>query len=205
MSAGLAARRERAELRAQEGERAREVELLRIGLAEVERVAPVEHEDHGLDRELSRLAAADELRSASETARLALAGGFEAPSDDGGAVAALAFAARSLEAAGANDPELAGLSARAHEVCVIASELAAELSSYAAAVDDDPLRLAAAQERRAELNRLCRPHGTDVDGVLAMGRGSRAPARTRSTAAVNAALLWQLRSQRLRSRCSPWR
>ena len=162
----LAARRELAELRAQEGERAREVELLRIGLAEVERVAPVEHEDHGLDRELSRLAAADELRSASETARLALAGGFEPPSDDGGAVAALAFAARSLEAAGANDPELAGLSARAHEVCVIASELAAELSSYAAAVDDDPLRLAAAQERRAELNRLCRPHGTDVDGVL---------------------------------------
>ncbi len=59
---------------------------------------------------------------------------------------------------------------------MIASELAAELSSYAAAVDDDPWRLAAAQERRAELNRLCRPHGTDVDGVLAMGRGSRAPA-----------------------------
>jgi DNA repair protein RecN (Recombination protein N) len=162
----LTSRREQAELRAQEGDRGREVELLRLGLAEVERVAPVEHEDHSLDRELSRLAAADELRSASETARLALAGGFEAPSDDGGAVAALAFAARSLGAAGASDPELAGLSVRAHEVCVMASELAAELSSYAAGVDDDPLRLAAAQERRSELNRLCRPHATDVDGVL---------------------------------------
>jgi DNA repair protein RecN (Recombination protein N) len=161
-----AARREQAELRAREGDRAREVELLRLGLAEVERVAPVEQEDQSLDRELGRLAAADELRSASETARLALAGGFEAPTDDGGAVAALAFAARSLEAAGASDSELAGLAVRAHEVCVIASELAAELSSYAAGVDDDPLRLAAAQERRAELNRLCRPHGTDVDGVL---------------------------------------
>jgi DNA repair protein RecN (Recombination protein N) len=161
-----AARRERAELRAQEGDRAREVELLRLGLAEVDRIAPLEQEDQSLDRELSRLAAADELRSASETARLALAGGFEAPSDDGGAVAALAFAARSLDAAGSSDPELAGLSIRAHEVCVMASELAAELSSYAAGVDDDPLRLAAAQERRAELNRLCRPHSTDVDGVL---------------------------------------
>ncbi len=163
----MAARREQAELRAQEGDRAREVELLRIGLAEVERVEPVEHEDHSLDRELSRLAAADELRAASETARLALAGGFEAPTDDGGAVAALAFAARSLDAAGASDQELGALSVRAHEVCVMASELAGELSSYAASVDDDPLRLAAAQERRAELNRLCRPHGTDVDGVLA--------------------------------------
>ena len=56
--------------------------------------------------------------------------------------------------------------ARAHEVCVMAGDLAGELASYAAGVDDDPMRLAAAQERRAELNRLCRPHGTDVDGVL---------------------------------------
>ncbi len=160
------ARREQVELRAQEADRAREVELLRLGLAEVERVAPLEQEDQSLERELSRLAAADELRSASETARLALAGGFEAPTDDGGAVAALAFAARALDAASSSDPELAGLSSRAHEVCVMAGELAAELSSYAAGVDDDPLRLAAAQQRRAELTRLCRPHGTDVDGVL---------------------------------------
>ncbi len=162
----LQARREQAELLEQEGERAREIELLRLGLAEVERVAPVDHEDQALDRELSRLAAADELRAASESARLALAGGFDAPTDDGGAVAALAFAARALDGASSSDPELAGLSARAHEVCVMAGELAGELASYAAAVDDDPLRLAAAQERRAELSRLCRPHGTDVDGVL---------------------------------------
>ncbi len=160
------ARRELAELRAQEGERAREVELLQIGLAEVERVAPAPHEDQALDRELSRLAAADELRSASESARLALAGGFETPSDDGGAVAALAFAARSLDSASGSDPELAALATRAHEICVMAGDLAGDLASYAAGVDDDPLRLAAAQERRAELSRLCRPHGTDVDGVL---------------------------------------
>jgi DNA repair protein RecN (Recombination protein N) len=162
----LQARRERAELAAQEGDRAREVELLRLGLDEIERVSPVEHEDESLDRELSRLSAADELRSASETARVALEGGFESPSDDGGAVAALAFAARALDAASGSDPELAGLTVRAREVCVTAGELARELASYAAAVDDDPLRLAAAQERRAELTRLCRPHGTDVEGVL---------------------------------------
>ncbi len=160
------ARREQAELRAQEGERAREIELLHLGLAEVERVDPEPHEDQALDRELSRLAAADELRSASESARVALAGGFEAPSDDGGAVAALAFAARALDGASASDPELAALAARAHEVCIMTGDLAGELASYAAGVDDDPLRLAVAQERRAELSRLCRPHGTDVDGVL---------------------------------------
>jgi DNA repair protein RecN (Recombination protein N) len=51
-------------------------------------------------------------------------------------------------------------------VCVLAGELAGDLGSYADGVDDDPRRLASAQERRAELNRLCRPHGTGVDGVL---------------------------------------
>jgi DNA repair protein RecN (Recombination protein N) len=51
-------------------------------------------------------------------------------------------------------------------VRVLAAELAGDLASYAAGVDDDPLRLAAAQERHADLTRLCRPHGTGVDAVL---------------------------------------
>jgi DNA repair protein RecN (Recombination protein N) len=51
-------------------------------------------------------------------------------------------------------------------VSVLAGEVAADLASYADGVDDDPQRLAAAQERRAELSRLCRPRATGVDGVL---------------------------------------
>ncbi len=162
----LAARRELAGLAAHEGERAREVELLRLGLADVGRVAPLAGEDLDLDRELGRLGSADELRYASETARAHLAGASDSGGDDGGALTALALAARMLDSASGSDPELEALAARVHEVSVLSSELAADLASYAGGVDDDPRRLAAAQERRAELTRLCRPHGTGVDGVL---------------------------------------
>lgn len=163
----ISARRAQAELQEREGERAREAELLRLGLGEVERVAPIAGEDLDLERELGRLGAADELRCASEAARSALAGGpDDGGSDDGGAIAAMTAAARALDAASANDPELGALAARAHEMLVLSGELAADLASYAAGVDDDPLRLSVAQERRAELTRLCRPHGTGVDGVL---------------------------------------
>jgi DNA repair protein RecN (Recombination protein N) len=162
----LQARREQQTLREREAEHVREAELLRLGLADVERVAPVPGEDLELDRELSRLGAADELRCASESARSALAGSEVGGSDDAGALRELNFAARVLEAASGNDSELGALAARVHEVRVLAGDLAADLAAYAEGVDDDPQRLALAQERRAELNRLCRPHGTGVDEVL---------------------------------------
>ena len=162
----LGARRELQQLQAAASEQAREIELLRLGLADVERVAPLPGEDLDLERELGRLSAVDELRFASETARIHLTGDENARSDEGGALAALGLAARALDAAARNDPELEVLSGRVHEVSVLAGEVAADLASYAAGVDDDPQRLAAAQERRAELSRLCRPHATDVDGVL---------------------------------------
>ena len=61
---------------------------------------------------LTGLGAADELRCASEVARAALAGDAEdAGSADGGAVTALAFAARALDGAADSDPELRGLGA----------------------------------------------------------------------------------------------
>ncbi len=160
------ARRELAALRAQASERAREIELLRLGLADVERVAPLAGEDLDLDRELGRLGASDELRAASETAHGFLTGDGDGPGDEGGALTALGRAARVLDAAAGSDPELGALAGRLHELSVLTSEAAADLASYAAGVDDDPQRLAAAQERRAELNRLCRPHATGVDGVL---------------------------------------
>jgi DNA repair protein RecN (Recombination protein N) len=161
-----AAQRELRQLKAAAAEQAREIELLRLGLADVERVAPLAGEDLDLERELGRLSAVDELRHASETARVYLTGDENARSDDGGALAALGLAARALAAAAASDPELEALAGRVHEVSVLAGEVAADLASYATGVDDDPARLAAAQERRAELTRLCRPHASGVDGVL---------------------------------------
>ena len=58
-------------------ERAREADLLRLGLEEIEAVDPQPGEDESLAAEESRLGFADTLRTAAETAREALS------SDDG--------------------------------------------------------------------------------------------------------------------------
>ncbi len=164
----LEVRTSRELLQSREAESAREVEMLRLGLADVERVAPLPAEDVELDRELVRLGAADELRCAGDAARTAMVGSDAsvAGCDDGGALAGLVQAARALDAAAAADPELGSLALRAHEVCMLTTELVGDLCSYVDGVESDGPRLEAAQARRAELNRLCRPHNTDVDGVL---------------------------------------
>lgn len=157
---------ELAELTAKARERSQEAELLRLGLAEVERVGPQPGEDLELKAEAGRLSHAEDLRTAATTAQ-ALLSGDSSVVDDGGDAGALVGAARqALDAARHHDPVLAGLADRVTELGYLMADIAAECASYVASVDADPARLAAVEERRAELGQLSRTHGTDVDGVL---------------------------------------
>jgi DNA repair protein RecN (Recombination protein N) len=154
-----------AELTAAAAERGREAELLRIGLAEVEAAQPVPGEAATLTAEIERLANADDLRSAATTARQALTGDERDAPDAVGLVTA---ARRALEHAADHDPALGSLAERAAEAGHLLSDVASDLASYAASVDADPRRLAAAQERLSVLTTLMRRHGAaDVDAVLA--------------------------------------
>jgi DNA repair protein RecN (Recombination protein N) len=153
-----------------ERERATEAETLRLGLAEVEAVAPAAGEDVALLAEDERLANADALHAAATTAHEALLGD---PASSGAeaadAVTLLGIAGRALEAVRAHDPVLAGLASRLAEASYVVSDIATELASYTESLDSDPARLAAVQERRAALGRLVRAYGgtgTDVAGVL---------------------------------------
>jgi DNA repair protein RecN (Recombination protein N) len=160
------------QLRAEAAERAREAELLRLGLAEVETLAPLPGESAALAAEIERLSNADDLRAAAAAAQQALTGDEDAP-DAVDALQLLVGARRSLAAACDHDPELAGLAARLAELAHLATDVAAELASYLAQVDADPARLAAAQERLAVLTALVRRHaGEDVDAVLAWAAGA---------------------------------
>lgn len=155
------------QLRAEAAERAREAELLRLGLAEVEAAAPAPGEDTALVAEIERLANADDLRAAAAGASQALTGDESAP-DAGDALALVTAARRALETAPGHDPDLAALAARLGELGHLVSDVALELSSYLASVDADPVRLSVAQERLAVLTALVRRHGAaDLDGVLA--------------------------------------
>ena len=149
-------------------ERAAEAADLRRGLVEIEQAEPAEGEDALLLAEEDRLAHADALHAAATTAHEALlgdpaSGSFEAAD----AVSLLASGRQALEAVAEHDPALAGLAARLSEASYLVSDVAAELASYVQSVDSDPARLAAVQERRAELTRLIRTYGGLVPGPAA--------------------------------------
>jgi DNA repair protein RecN (Recombination protein N) len=154
-------------------ELAREADLLRHGLAEIESVRPQPGEDVALVEEARRLAAADDLRSAAGGARLAVAGGDGADADgtpDGapdlpGALGLVGEARRLLN--GTGDPELERLEPRLAEVAMLLGELTGELTGYLTALDADPERLQVALVRQAELRALTRKYAADIDGVLA--------------------------------------
>jgi DNA repair protein RecN (Recombination protein N) len=150
-----------------ERERVAEAEMLRRGLAEVEAVAPVAAEDAALLAEEEKLANADALNAAATMAHEALLGDPAAASVDGGsdAVTLLGVAGRALEPVRAHDPVLAGLADRLAEATYLVSDVAAELASYTDALDSDPARLAAVQERRAALGKLVRAYGAAGGGA----------------------------------------
>jgi DNA repair protein RecN (Recombination protein N) len=151
---------ELAELTNRARERTQEADDLRRGLAEIERLEPVENEDVELRTEEDRLANADALHSAATVAHDALLGDPASGSYDlPDAVSLLGTASQALEAVADHDPALAGLAARLNEASYLVSDAGAELASYLQSVEADPARLAAVQERRAELTRLIRAYG----------------------------------------------
>ncbi len=157
---------ELAELVGNGQERAREAELLRLGLAEVERIDPQPGEDLELANEAERLGHAEDLRAAAAAAHTAVNGSEDAVGPDG-ASALVDAARRALEPVARHDDELATLTQRLAEVEYALADLGTELARYADTVQADPSRLAAVQERRAQLTTLSRAHGGTVDDVLA--------------------------------------
>ncbi len=162
--------------------RERESDDLRRGLAEVERAQPVEGEDLELMAEDERLSNADALHAAATRAHEALVGDPASGSYETADVTSLLAAAGSaLESAAQHDPQLAALAGRVREAAYLLADVAADLASYLQAVEADPARLAAVQDRRAELTRLTRAYGTagagaasagDLSGVLAWAKAA---------------------------------
>jgi DNA repair protein RecN (Recombination protein N) len=151
-------------------ERAREADLLRFGLGEIEAVDPKPGEDAALAADEARLGYADALRTAAEQAREALSGETGDPDALGAASAARTL----LEGVREHDPEAGALADRLAEITYLLSDVAADVASYAAGIDADPARLAAVSERRAALTALTRKYGETVEEVLAWSETSAA-------------------------------
>ena len=143
-------------------ERAREADLLRFGLDEIEAVDPIPGEDVALAADEARLGAVDTLRAAAEQAREFLS------ADDGpDALGTVSAARRLLDGVRDHDPDVAALADRLADVSYLLCDVAADVSSYASGLDTDPARLAAVSARRAALVGLTRKYGETVEDVLA--------------------------------------
>ena len=136
--------------------RAREVDLLRHQIEEIERVAPVEGEDDRLEAEEGLLADAVGHRESAAAA-------LDALLDEGGAGDRLALAADRLE----HRAPFAAVSKRLAGLAAELGDCAADLRSLAEGIEPDEERLAAVRERRHALVELRRKYGDTVEEVVA--------------------------------------
>ena len=158
-----AVRAELGQLRTESQRRAREIDLLRFGLDEIERIAPAPGEDVALAAETVRLQSADDLRDSAQAAVHALAG----PDDEaGGALAMLSAARKVFDAAVSRDPAAMRLGERLADVGIQLSDVTADLARYLDSLESEPGRLEQIAERRAHLNTLTRKYGASCDEVL---------------------------------------
>lgn len=158
-------------------QRSEEAASLRTWLRQLEELNPQPGEDRALVAEAQRLDHAEDLRRAALGARNALVADEEAGAgpEQVDVTRLLAAALRALEPVTGIDPVLQGLAARLQEISYLAADAATELGDHLARVDADPARLAAVQERRAQLARACQEVGgaaveiKDVDALQAWG------------------------------------
>jgi DNA repair protein RecN (Recombination protein N) len=190
--------RELAEVVATARERAREADLLRFGVQEIEAVAPRAGEDEALADEEQRLGHADTLRAAAGSAREALS------SDEGNpdALAAVAAARTLLDGVRDHDPAAGELADRVAEITYLLSDVAADVASYADGLEADPARLAVVSERRAALTALTRKYGETAAEVLAWAEASAAPLADHDDTDDQITRLGERRDE-LRSRLGP--
>jgi DNA repair protein RecN (Recombination protein N) len=144
--------------------RAREIDLLRFQLAEIEAAGlsdPAEEE--ALEAEEDALADAAAHREAAQAAHAALAG-------DGGA----ADAARAALAALAGRGPFRDVETRLRALVAELDEAARDVRAVGEAIDDDPARLAAVRARRQLLRDLRRKYGETLADVCSFARDAAA-------------------------------
>ena len=152
-------------LRAEAQARAREIDLLRFGLTEIEQIDPQPGEDLALAAEATRLQSADDLRLGAAEALARVAGGDD---EAGGALSDITAARKALES-GPGDAALTAAAARLAELGFGLADVAADLAGYLSDLEAEPGRLEQIAERRAGLAGLTRKYGGTVDEVLAWG------------------------------------
>ena len=150
-------------------ELAREADLLRLGLDEIDALDPRPGEEAELDAVIRRLTDSEELREVAGQAHEALSGDGEATEPMVGVLDQLR-----QRLAGAGDPALEPIATSIEQAVAALGDAATELGLYLAELPVDAADLDSAMERKHDLKALTRKYGTDVDDVLAWADKARA-------------------------------
>ena len=169
-----AAAAELKEVRENSRARALEAQSLQGALEEIAAVNPRAGEEDELKAEMVKLMNVEALRIASATALTALSGSEYSSGEEANVMGLLDAARSALQGQASADEELAALEARVNELMILTTDIASDLSSYAASLDvEGPERLAQVQTRRAQLATLMRKYGADIAEVLEWAEESR--------------------------------
>jgi DNA repair protein RecN (Recombination protein N) len=151
--------------------RDRELELLEHELGEIDALDPRAGEQQRLQADRERLRQLDALRSASLISAAELAG--EAAEEMPGAVSLIASASTRLDQMQGVDGALDALGERCRALALEAEDLAGELRDYGERLEAKEGDLERLEDRLAQIERLGRKHGGDLDAVIAFAERAR--------------------------------
>jgi DNA repair protein RecN (Recombination protein N) len=166
----LAARRDLADRKQRARELAQEADRLKFGLNEIDSVAPEPGEDQALVDDIRRLSELDALREAAQSARAALSGSDDDPSD-ASAANSVAHAKSALDAT--DDATLRALAEQLTGALAVLIDVSTELGDYLTGLPSDASTLETKLARQGELRTLTRKYAADIDGVLRWAAESR--------------------------------
>ncbi|MBZ4416769.1 DNA repair protein RecN [Myxococcus sp. RHSTA-1-4] len=135
-------------------------EFLRFQLDEITRLDPEAGEDARLDAERKRLGSAEKLKRHASEAELLVAG------EEQSAVETVSRALGLVHDAVKSDAMLTPVAQALSTALSELEEAQRRLNRYVEGLESDPSRLADVEERLDALKRLCRKHGTHLDGLL---------------------------------------
>jgi DNA repair protein RecN (Recombination protein N) len=168
-------RRELADLRRDERELARRVDLLQYQVNEIEAAHLDVGEEQDLGQERTRLANAEQLRALADEAYHTL---FDGSEEQTSAVDLLQASVRALAGLARLDPSTASLGDATETVGYQLEDLAESLRAYRDRIEFNPQRLNQVEERLALIRSLQRKYGDSIEDVLTYAERARGQLET---------------------------
>ena len=165
-----AVRGELSDLRRDERELARRVDLLQYQVGEIEAARLEPGEEDELTQERTRLANAEKLTELAEEAYGAL---YEGGEDQASAADLLQAAARALAALSRVDESIASLRESAESLSYGVEDLVTSLRTYSDGIEFNPRRLEQVDDRLNSIRNLKRKYGDGIEDVLAYAERAR--------------------------------